>query len=100
MSTSGANSIRQFLVASVIQEIQEMALRIEAYTRVVRENAPELEKKMIEAEAHLRTSALQSVYTQLRRRATQAVADDDLGELAASLGEVTGIARSQTWRAL
>ncbi len=100
MSTSGTNSIRQFLVSSVIQEIQEMVLRIEAYTTVVRENAPELEKKMLEAEGRLRTSSLQSTYTSLRRRATQAVADDDLGALAGALGEVTGIARSQTWRAL
>jgi hypothetical protein len=100
MSTSGTNPIRQLLVSSVIQEIQEMALRIEAYTVVVRENAPDLEKKMLEAEAHLRTSSLQSSYTSLRRRAIQAVADDDLGALAAVLGEVTGIARSQTWRSL
>ena len=100
MSASGTNSIRQFLVASVIQEIQEMALRIEAYTMLVRESAPQLEKKLLETESHLRTSSLQSTYTTLRIKATQAVADDDLGALAGALAEVTGIARTQTWRAL
>jgi hypothetical protein len=88
------NEALQFLISNLFYAIEHSAIRAHSYKEVIAAHSPELEAKVREVESILRSSStLHRQYTQLRKRAIQAVQDQNLQELSSLAGEVSAISR-------